>query len=113
MKIPLPRPRSLDIIGAMTTLTPKVLLAVLVTLSLIGCAKTGDKTFRARAAQDLGCPEGQLRVEHKWENDEAAKKAVGCGREAYYVRECAHEGCLWKLRQQGAPGSTPEVAPPK
>ena len=78
-----------------------------------GCAKTGDQAFRDRAAQDLSCPAGQLRVEHKWEGNEASKKAVGCGREVYYERECQHEGCLWKLREQGAAGTTPEVAPPQ
>jgi hypothetical protein len=91
--------------------TMKVVSGLFALALVVGCAKTGDQTFRARAAQDLNCPEGQLRIEHKWENNEAAKKAVGCGREAYYERECEHEGCLWKLRQQGAPGSTPEVAP--
>jgi len=91
--------------------TMKVLSALSAVACLVSCAKTGDQAFRDRAAQDLNCPAGQLRVEHKWENDEATKKAIGCGREAYYERECQHEGCLWKLRQEGAPGSTPEVAP--
>ena len=88
-------------------------LVILAATSCLACAKTGDKAFRARAAEDLSCPAGQLRIEHKWENNEASKKAVGCGREAYYVRECQHEGCLWKLQEQGAPGTTPPVAPPQ
>ncbi|GEM_PF-7063534 len=71
---------------------------VLVSLAAVACAKTGDKSFRARAAQDLGCPAGELYIEHKWEGDEASKRASGCGKEALYVRECGHEGCLWKLQ---------------
>ena len=99
--------------GPMKTAAYGVIAGIFAVGLTWGCAKTGDQAFRDRAAQDLSCPAGQLRIEHKWEGNEATKKAIGCGREAYYERECQHEGCLWKLRQQGEPGTTPEVAPPK
>jgi hypothetical protein len=79
--------------------------ALSLALVAVACAKTGDKSFRARAAQDLGCPESELFIEHKWEGDDATKRASGCGREATYVRECEHEGCLWKMQGPGAAGT--------
>ncbi|HOU94071.1 MAG TPA: hypothetical protein PLU22_23635 [Polyangiaceae bacterium] len=82
---------------------------VLVSLAAVACAKTGDQAFRARAAQDLGCPEGDLYIEHKWEGDEASKRASGCGKEALYVRECQHEGCLWKLQTATDTGTTTDT----
>lgn len=91
-------------------MTNRTALALLTTTLLAvgatACAKTGDKAFRARAAQDLSCPEGELFIEHKWEGDLATKRAVGCGRELVYVRECQHEGCLWKLQQDAAATAT-------
>jgi hypothetical protein len=63
---------------------------------LSGCARTGSESFRVRASQDLQCPADDIHVVHKWEGKDATKLAQGCGREAYYERQCEREGCLWK-----------------
>jgi hypothetical protein len=86
-----------------------------VSLTAIGaasCARTGDKAFRARAAEDLSCPASELYIVQKWEGSEATKHASGCGREALYVRECQHEGCLWKMQQPAAAPATTATAAP-
>ncbi|MBN2191602.1 MAG: hypothetical protein JW751_02200 [Polyangiaceae bacterium] len=87
--------------------TSRTLLTIsLLLVGAVACAKTGDQAFRARAAQDLNCPVGDLFIEHKWEGSEASKRASGCGREAFYVRECEHEGCLWKIQAGSGTAAT-------
>lgn len=74
----------------------------------IGCAvhdDRGHEWIRRHAAQDLGCPMGQLTVHH---NTATPKRKVveGCGKQVVYVEVCPPRApCDWAREAEAAPAT--------